>query len=161
MNPASWMLPECIPDGFEWKDPSKIQIGEIFHLLTHWKARQDQDLDPLIWSPTCPFMQDGNTIARRTRVARRIRALDPPGSDEETFVLPLSDDIDADDHQDHPENLGEFFQRHDASDGGQSASVASQDSDTDMHSPDSGSSGASSAILLYCIIAFSSRFIVR
>ena len=161
MDPASWMMPDCIPDGFQWKDPSKIQIGEIFRLLAHWKARQDQDLDPLIWAPTCPLMQDGNNIGRRKRVIRQMRALDPPDSDEETFVLPMSDDIDADDPQEHPENLGEFFERHDASDGGQSASAGSQDSDTDMHSPDDGSSGASYITLLYCLIVFRSRFIVR
>ncbi|KAH9012464.1 hypothetical protein EDB84DRAFT_1569213 [Lactarius hengduanensis] len=41
-------LEECIPKEFVWKDPSKIQIGEIFRLLCHWKERQDQGIGPLI-----------------------------------------------------------------------------------------------------------------
>ncbi|KAI9436915.1 hypothetical protein H4582DRAFT_2058387 [Lactarius indigo] len=38
---------ECIPYDFEWKDPSKIQIDEVFHLLDHWWDRQDQESPPL------------------------------------------------------------------------------------------------------------------
>jgi hypothetical protein len=29
-DPSSWISAECVPDGFVWKDPSKIQIGEVF-----------------------------------------------------------------------------------------------------------------------------------
>ena len=150
-SPASWMLPDCIPDGFEWKDPSKIQIGEVFRLLAHWNARQDEELDPLIWAPTCPFLQDGINATRRVRAARHIRELNPPDFDEETFVLPSSDDIDTADSQEHLDNLGAFFERHDGSDGGQSASVVSHDSGTDT-----GHSGESYVILCYHVIVFRS-----
>ena len=155
------MLPDCIPDGFEWKDPSKIQIAEIFRLLAHWKARQDEELDPLIWAPTCPFLQDGHNAVRRVRVSRQIRALEPPGSDEETFVLPLSDDIDIADPEEHPDNLGAFFERHDASDGGQSTSVVSHDSDTEMDDPNSRPPSEFYVVSCYHVIAFRSHRILR
>ena len=57
-DPTSWIDEECIPDGFEWKDPSKIHKAEIFHLLDHWRAHQDEGLKPLIWEPTSPLFKD-------------------------------------------------------------------------------------------------------
>ncbi|KAH8983595.1 hypothetical protein EDB86DRAFT_3085260 [Lactarius hatsudake] len=57
-DPSSWIFDDCIPKDFVWKDPSKIQIGEVFHLLYHWKERQDQGLGPLMWVPTSPLFQD-------------------------------------------------------------------------------------------------------
>jgi hypothetical protein len=56
-DPSSWITEACMSDDFEWKDPSKIQIGEIFHLLDHWRDQQDQGLDPIIWVPTCSLLQ--------------------------------------------------------------------------------------------------------
>lgn len=53
-DPDSWIQPECAPDGFEWANPSKIHIGEVFHLLDHWRERQKEHLKPLIWVSTCP-----------------------------------------------------------------------------------------------------------
>lgn len=47
-DPTSWIKEECIPDGFEWKDQSKIHKEEIFHLLDHWTAHQAEGLEPLI-----------------------------------------------------------------------------------------------------------------
>ncbi|KAH8978646.1 hypothetical protein EDB86DRAFT_3151891 [Lactarius hatsudake] len=57
-DPSSWIFDDCIPKDFVWKDPSKIQIGEVFRLLYHWKERQDQGLGPLMWVPTSPLFQD-------------------------------------------------------------------------------------------------------
>ena len=57
-DPTSWIEEECIPDGFEWRDPSKIPKEEVFHLLDHWRAHQAQGLKPLIWVPTCPLFQN-------------------------------------------------------------------------------------------------------
>ncbi|KAI9429894.1 hypothetical protein H4582DRAFT_2064504 [Lactarius indigo] len=42
-DPSAWIDEECIPYDFEWKDPSKIRIDEVFRLLDHWRDRQDQD----------------------------------------------------------------------------------------------------------------------
>ncbi|KAF8263366.1 hypothetical protein EI94DRAFT_1704048 [Lactarius quietus] len=57
-DPLTWIPQECIPDGFEWKDPSKIQIGEIFCLLDHWRDCQDQGHVPLTWVPSCLAFHD-------------------------------------------------------------------------------------------------------
>lgn len=55
-DPSSWIEPECVPDGFQWADPSKIRIGEIYRLLEHWRGRQQQRLTPLIWVTSCPLL---------------------------------------------------------------------------------------------------------
>ncbi|KAH9047244.1 hypothetical protein EDB84DRAFT_1435042 [Lactarius hengduanensis] len=47
---SSWIEDDCSPNDFEWKDPSKIQIGEVFRLLYYWRDRQDQGIGPLmVW----------------------------------------------------------------------------------------------------------------
>ena len=56
-DPCSWIEPECVPDGFQWADPSKIRIGDIFPLLAHWRERRRQRLSPLIWVTTCPLLR--------------------------------------------------------------------------------------------------------
>ena len=56
-DPSSWIEPECVPDGFQWADPSKIRIGNIFPLLKHWRERHGQRLSPLIWVTTCPLLR--------------------------------------------------------------------------------------------------------
>jgi hypothetical protein len=62
---TSWIMEECIPDEFQWKDPSKIQREEVYRLLDHWRARQDNGLEPLIWVPTCPLFKDSEKTAKR------------------------------------------------------------------------------------------------
>jgi hypothetical protein len=100
-NPTSWIIADCTPDGFEWKDLSKIQIDDIYCLLYHWKARQDSRLEPLVWASTDPLFQDNNKTAKNLQASRHARALQPPDSDEEVFVLPDSDDNDLDNEGDH------------------------------------------------------------
>src|ERR1700675_2657114 len=99
MDPSSWIESECTPDGFEWKDPSKIRIAEVHRLLEHWRDRIDRGLQGLIWVPSCPLFQD-----KATTHGRRFRqAVDLPQdhSDEEVFILPQSDDIKQDEYDSH------------------------------------------------------------
>jgi hypothetical protein len=100
-NPTLWIVADCTPDRFEWKDPSKIQIDEVFCLLDHWRARQGMGLDPLIWASTCPLFQDAEKIAKNMWAGRQAKALQPPDSDEEVFILPDDDDIDLDSNASH------------------------------------------------------------
>jgi hypothetical protein len=93
-DPSSWMIAECIPDGFEWKDPSKIHVGEVFRLLDHWRDREDQGLEPLAWVPTSSLFKNTDTSSMGVRTFRHGKALDPHDSDEEVFVLPDSDELD-------------------------------------------------------------------
>jgi hypothetical protein len=90
-----------MPDGFEWKDPSKIQIEDVYHLLDHWRACQDSGHEPLIWASTCPLFEDKNKTAKNVQASQHTRALQPPDSDEEVFVLPNSKDIDLDNRGDN------------------------------------------------------------
>jgi hypothetical protein len=69
-NPTSWIIADCIPDGFEWKDLSKIQIDNIYYLLDHWKASQDSGLEPLVWASTGPLFQDNNKTAKNLQASR-------------------------------------------------------------------------------------------
>ena len=57
---TSWIEPECVPDGFQWADPSKIRVGDIFPLFAHWRERQRQHLSPLIWVETCPLLRNAS-----------------------------------------------------------------------------------------------------
>ena len=56
-DPYSWIEPECMPDGFQWADPSKLCMGDIFPLFEHWRERYSQRLSPLIWVTTCPLLR--------------------------------------------------------------------------------------------------------
>ena len=93
-DPTSWIIAECIPDGFEWKDPSKIQVGEIFRLLDHWRDREDQGLDPLAWVLTSPLFKNTDRSSKDEQAFQSAKALDPHDSDEEVFVLSDSDAFD-------------------------------------------------------------------
>ena len=93
-DPTSWILAESIPDGFEWKDPSKIQVGEVFRLLDHWRDRGDQGLEPLSWVPTSPLFKHTDPSSKPVQTFRTAQVLDPHDSDEEVFVLPDSDELD-------------------------------------------------------------------
>ncbi|KAH9007820.1 hypothetical protein EDB85DRAFT_2165197 [Lactarius pseudohatsudake] len=84
-DPSSWILDDCTPEEFVWKDPSKIQIGEVFHLLSHWSDRQDQGLGPLMWVPTSPLFRDVKHPRRHRRHLRH--AQQSNASDQESFNL--------------------------------------------------------------------------
>ncbi|KAH8992193.1 hypothetical protein EDB92DRAFT_1816038 [Lactarius akahatsu] len=96
-DPSSWIIDECTPDRFEWKDPSKIQIGEVFCILDHWRHRQDRGIGPLMWVPTSPLFDNIEDPPRHQRSVRNARTLQSQGSDEEYFVLPNSQDSDQED----------------------------------------------------------------
>ncbi|KAH9037487.1 hypothetical protein EDB85DRAFT_1888399 [Lactarius pseudohatsudake] len=84
-DPSSWILDDCTPEEFVWKDPSKIQIGEVFRLLSHWSDRQDQGLGPLMWVPTSPLFRDVKHPRRHRRHLRY--AQQSNASDQESFNL--------------------------------------------------------------------------
>ena len=85
------MTAECIPGGFEWKNPSKIYVGEVFHLLDHWRDCEVQGLEPLIWIQTSPLFKNTNPYAQPVQCPK---ALDRHDSDEEVSVLPDCDEPD-------------------------------------------------------------------
>jgi hypothetical protein len=96
MDPASWIDSECTPDGFVWKDPSKIRIGEIHRLLDHWRDRIDRGLIGLVWVPTCPLFQDEDNAPSHRRRFRQAMGVPQDDSDDEVFILPQSDEIEED-----------------------------------------------------------------
>jgi hypothetical protein len=65
-DPSSWIMPECTPDGFKWTDPSKIRIGEVYRLLVHWRLRESQGLEPLVWETSCPLLEGTHSITHRS-----------------------------------------------------------------------------------------------
>lgn len=126
-DPSAWIDKACIPYGFKWKDPSKIQIGEVFRLLDHWKDREAQDLIPLIWVPACPLFQDVEELQKKRRNVRQARTLQPEDSDEEVFHLPSSGDLDhEDDEFDTHDYLDKSSTKPDSSDDGESDESQSQ-----------------------------------
>ena len=107
MDPSSWIDSECTPDGFEWKDPSKIRVGEVHCLLEYWRGCIACGLSGLIWVQNSPLFQDQDDGHNHGWCFQE--AIEQPHyeSDEEVFVLPQSDDIEEDeyesnDNQQHP-----------------------------------------------------------
>ena len=66
-SPSSWIRDECYPEGFSWADPSKIRIGQVFKLLDHWRQREKDGLEPLLWNPSCDLLTD---LGHETRCVR-------------------------------------------------------------------------------------------
>ena len=122
-DPTSWIMEECIPDGFQWKDPSNIQKEEVYCLLDHLRAHQASGLESLIWVLNCPLLKDSEKTAKHAQAIQQAKALPPPPeSDEEVFVLPDSDDIDLEGDKDDHDNdcSGQSSKSPDSSDDSQS-----------------------------------------
>ena len=100
-DPLSWITEACMPDDFEWKDPSKIQISKIFCLLDHWRDQQDQGLDPIIWVPTCSLLQDADGSYNCAWNICKPPPRPTEESDEEVINLPHSEDIDENNGSSH------------------------------------------------------------
>jgi hypothetical protein len=101
-SPSSWISEECFPDGFEWKDPSKIKKKHVFRLLYHWRHRQRQGLDPLIWMPSSPLFRNAARQFRNVHNIQQPTPEQPQDSEEEVFDLPLSGDVDEE--EDDPDD---------------------------------------------------------
>lgn len=109
-DPYSWISEECAPGNFPWKDPSHIKLADLFALLDHWRCRQDQGLNPIIWLPTCPILQSTARPIGRGQTVRwqQARVQQQEESDEEVFQLPASDDVDEEDEENEmDDDLGE------------------------------------------------------
>jgi hypothetical protein len=112
-NPTLWITKDCIPEGYAWNDPSKIQIDEVFRLLDHWRTQEDAGLDPLIWALTCPLLKDLENTTKTVQAGRQAQVLQPADSDEEVFVLPDSNEVDFDSNGSDNNHLDETAQSQD------------------------------------------------
>lgn len=81
-DPSSWIKPECAPDEFQWADPSKIRIGDVFRLIDHWRQRQAHGLKPLIWLSSCPLLEDAEQQSEHSRSSSSSRRNTDPRSEE-------------------------------------------------------------------------------
>ena len=81
-DPCSWIEPECVLDGFQWANPSKIRIGDIFPLFKHWRERHRQRLSPLIWVSTCPFFRHSSPSFEDRQRYRSDRSTGSSSSDD-------------------------------------------------------------------------------
>ena len=110
-DPSSWIKPECAPDKFQWADPSKIRIGDVFRLLDHWRQRQAHGLRPLIWSSSCPLLEDAEQQSEHSKSSTGSgRNTDPrseegAGSTSEDGDGPMSEDRAGSNHEDS-DNFG-------------------------------------------------------
>ncbi|KAF8265972.1 hypothetical protein EI94DRAFT_1803700 [Lactarius quietus] len=73
-DPTAWIYEECYPPGFQWADPSKIWVNEVFHLFDHWRQRKQSRLDPIIWNPSCKIMADIERPVRRRQTRRPVHS---------------------------------------------------------------------------------------
>ncbi|KAI9450742.1 hypothetical protein BJY52DRAFT_1227032 [Lactarius psammicola] len=90
-DPSSWIKPECVPDGFQWADPSKLRIGDVFDLLKHWRQRKQDHLEPPIWVSSCPLLKDVEQPSKHRRAPKS--------------ALPNSDDNSTEDEESENFNL--------------------------------------------------------
>jgi hypothetical protein len=139
-NPTLWIIKDCIPEGYAWNDPSKIQIDEVFCLLDHWRTQEDASLDPLIWASTCPLLKDSENTTKTVQAGRQAQVLQPADSDEEVFVLPDSEELDFDSNGSDNDHLDDTAQSQDAPTNEHVISVDTPDNDDEMHHPDHSSS---------------------
>ncbi|KAI9437877.1 hypothetical protein BJY52DRAFT_1229989 [Lactarius psammicola] len=126
-DPTSWIKPECVPDGFQWADPSKLRIGDVFDLLKHWRQRKQDHLEPLIWVSSCPLLKDVKQPSKHHQAPKRRQGHDtnvggpndssdsessstsssddPSSSDANHSALPNSDDNSTEDEESENFNL--------------------------------------------------------
>jgi hypothetical protein len=98
-DPTAWIDEECYPPGFQWADPSKIQVGQVFHLLDHWRQREESRLTPFIWNPSCELLKD---VKQRSEHIRSRRNPEPDSdSEEEDLVSQLGMISENDSESDH------------------------------------------------------------
>jgi hypothetical protein len=89
MDPTAWIDEECYPTGFQWADPSKIQVGQVFHLLEHWRQREESGLIPLIWNPSCGLLADAERHSESIQSRRQSQLNPDSDSEEEDFAAQL------------------------------------------------------------------------
>jgi hypothetical protein len=99
-NPSAWISEECYPTGFQWVDPSKICVGQVFQLLDHWRQRQKGGLTPLIWNPTCELLIDVDQLSQHVRNQQQTQA-GPSHSNERED----SNDTSSDEEEDFASEL--------------------------------------------------------
>lgn len=134
-DPSSWIEPECVPDGFQWADPSKLRIGEVFRLLEHWRQRTEHRLKPLIWVSSCALLEDVEKPLEHRRGQQHSQGYRAHPTNAESSKDSSDSDADPryDDGADHSS---------------QNDAESSSDDDPDVHfedGPDSGSDDTAGA----------------
>ncbi|KAI9444445.1 hypothetical protein BJY52DRAFT_1228837 [Lactarius psammicola] len=126
-NPPSWIKTEYVSDGFQWADPSKLHIGNVFKLLKHWRQRKQDCLEPLIWVSSCPLLKDVKQPSKHCQAPKQQQghdtdvgdsndssdlessatssSNDPSSSNANHSALPNSDDNSTEDEESENFNL--------------------------------------------------------
>ena len=131
-DPSSWIKPECVPDGFQWADPSKIRIGDVFRLLDHWRTRKQNHLEPLIWVSSCPLLEDVEHQSEHC------------GGQEQSSESSSDSDSDTDSTSDHETHSNSEDGFSPSSDNGTHPNSEKHSSSSSDHGPHPNSSSSSS-----------------
>ncbi|KAA1474348.1 hypothetical protein DENSPDRAFT_852225 [Dentipellis sp. KUC8613] len=92
-NQGRFIDPECLPENFQWQDPSHLAVTDVEALLGHWENRRSEGLKALIFTEV---LHNGNLVSvdelpellavsksRRKGVKSRYRAVEEArGTDE-------------------------------------------------------------------------------
>jgi hypothetical protein len=107
MDPTAWIDEECYPSGFQWADPSKIQVGQVFRLLDHWRQREESGLTPLIWNSSCELLADMERQSKpiRSRSKSQNNRDSDSDSGEENFAAQLGKISESDSESDPTQPL--------------------------------------------------------
>lgn len=103
-DPTSWITADSTPNGFQWADPSKIRIAEVFRLLAHWRHREVAGLEPLEWALSCPLLDDvEQPLMRGVRGRKKNKNRDKSDDEESDDMAERSTTSKGDDENDDHE----------------------------------------------------------
>jgi hypothetical protein len=110
-NPSAWIREECFPAGFQWADPSKIRVGQVFQLLDHWRQREKDGLTSLTWNSSCELLTDVERLSQQVRNSRRKDGSESESDSDERDVRHRFSDGEAED-EDFAAQLNEISSEH-------------------------------------------------
>ncbi|KAN0134641.1 hypothetical protein V8E53_007426 [Lactarius tabidus] len=93
-DPTQWILIECYPEDFSWADPSKLWIAQVFELLKHWRQREGDGLEALIWNPSCKALNSNVVCSEdvQIRSGQPHESSSEPDSPDESASTPCEPD---------------------------------------------------------------------
>ena len=102
------------PRWFQVERPSKIRLTEAHHLLEHWRHCMAQGLTGLIWVPSSPLFDDQGDAPNHGQQHQQPIDNLQDDSDEESFVLPQSDEIEEGEYESNDDAQHQYRSSHDS-----------------------------------------------
>jgi hypothetical protein len=135
-EPSKWLKKKSYPQDFQWRDPSKIKVDDLFTLIAHWRARVSRGRKTLVWVKSSPFFKGVQGTSRQARVFRQ-RSPVVRESSQEFFDIPSFSNVKEDDESPEEEEENESPDEEEENE--------SPDEEEENESPEEGSNLGSDA----------------